>query len=61
MTRTLGVVDRAAFLAPIALAAGALTFAGGAFPAGLHRPPDAPTAYLTAALNAGLAVAALTG
>ncbi len=59
--RTLGVVDRAAFLAPIALAAGAVTVATGTYSAGLHRPPDAPTVYLTAAINAGLAVAALTG
>lgn len=61
VTRTLGVVDRASFLAPIALAAGAVMVASGTYSAGLHRPPAAPTVYLAAAVNAGLAVAALTG
>ncbi len=55
--RTLGVADDAAYLAGIALAAGALAAAAGAYPVGVHYPTAAPDAYLDAALDAGLEVA----
>ena len=58
VTRIVGVADLAAYLEAIALAAGALTL--GAFSPGAHRPAAAAEPYLSAALEAGLEVAAYT-
>jgi hypothetical protein len=55
-----GVADEQKHLAAIALAAGALAVAEGAYPPGIHRPSIAASAYLAAALRVGLGVAAYT-
>lgn len=59
-TRVIGVADHAEHLAAIALAAGAIAVAEGAYGPGLHRPDDNAEAYLAAALRVGLGVAAFT-
>lgn len=59
-TRTVGVSDLAVHLEALALAAGSLAVATGAYPAGIARPADAAAAYLFAALGAGLDVASFT-
>jgi hypothetical protein len=58
--RVVGVADDREHLAGIALAAGALAVLAGGFGAGVHRPADAPEAYLGAALQVGLGVAAFS-
>ena len=58
--RVVGVADHRGHLEGIALAAGALAILAGGFGSGLHRPGDAPEAYLAAALRVGLGVAAIT-
>jgi hypothetical protein len=55
--RIVGVADHRGHLDGIALAAGALAVAEGAFAPGLQRPGDSPEAFLTAALRVGLGVA----
>ena len=60
VTRLVGVADHADHLAGIALAAGAIAVATGAYGPGVRRPSDAAPAYLEAALRVGLGVAALT-
>ncbi len=55
-----GVADHAAHLDAIALAAGAIAVAEGAFPPGVHRPAVAAGAYLGTALRIGLGVATHT-
>lgn len=57
VTRIVGVADLATHLEALALAAGAITLAQGAFPLGMAEPKDAAEAYLTTALTAGLDVA----
>jgi hypothetical protein len=60
-TRIVGVADLAPHLEGLALAAGALAVASGAYPpGGLRRPADAAERYLGEALAAGLDVAAST-
>lgn len=59
-TRTVGVSDLAEHLEALALAAGVLAVAAGAYPAGTARPADAAADYLFAALGAGLDVASFT-
>lgn len=56
--RVVGVADQRDHLAAIALAAGAIAVARGGYPPGAHTPADNAEAYLTAALTAGLGVAA---
>ena len=58
--RLVGVADQRDHLEGIALAAGAIAVASGAFAPGGHTPADAPTAYLGAALGVGLGVAVHT-
>jgi hypothetical protein len=58
VTRIVGVADLDAHLEALALAAGAIALGRGAFPLGATTPIDAAEAYLAAALNAGLGVAA---
>ena len=58
--RVVGVADHAGHLEGLALAAGALAVAGGAYPPGLQWPTVAAKAYLECALQAGLAVATYT-
>ena len=58
--QVVGVADQGAHLAAIALAAGALAVAEGAYPPGVHRPAVAAEAYLGAALRIGLGVATHT-
>jgi len=58
--RLVGVADQRDHLAAIALAAGAIAVSRGGYPPGVHTPADNAEAYLTAALTAGLAVAAYT-
>lgn len=58
--RVVGVADHRGHLEGIALAAGTLAVLAGGFGPGLHRPGDAPEAYLSAALRVGLGVAAFT-
>jgi hypothetical protein len=60
LQRTVGVADDADHLAALALAAGALAVASGAYAAGVRHPADAADAYLAAALRVGLGVAAFT-
>jgi hypothetical protein len=60
MTRVVGVADLAPHLEALALAAGALAVAGGAFPPGTASPVEGAEAYLAAALRAGLDVAAFS-
>jgi len=55
-----GVADHAGHLGAIALAAGAIAVAEGAYPPGVHRPAAASEAYLGAALRIGLGVASYT-
>jgi hypothetical protein len=55
--RLVGVADQRDHLEGIALAAGAIAVASGAFAPGGHTPADAPPAYLGAALGVGLGVA----
>ena len=55
-----GVADLAAHLEAIALAAGALAVAEGAYPPGIHRPAVNADAYLGTALRIGLGVASHT-
>jgi hypothetical protein len=57
VTRVVGVADLAPHLEALALAAGAITAARGAYPIGVTMPEEAAEAYLTAALAAGLDVA----
>lgn len=57
--RIVGVADESNHLAAIALAAGAIAVAEGAFPAGRSGPRDASEAYLEATLRIGMAVATL--
>ncbi len=57
--RVVGVADHAGHLEGLALAAGALAAAAGAFPPGLQWPATEPE-YLNRALEAGLAVATFT-
>ncbi len=56
--RVVGVADDREHLEGIALAAGALAVVAGGFGPGVHRPEDAPEAFLGAALRVGLGVAA---
>ena len=56
--RLVGVADQRDHLAAIALAAGAIVVASGGYPRGVHTPADNAEAYLSAALTAGLGVAA---
>ena len=58
VTRIVGVADLAPHLEALSLAAGAITLARGDYPLGLTVPKDASDAYLSAALTAGLDVAA---
>lgn len=58
--RVVGVADDREHLSGIALAAGAIAVLGGGFGPGLHRPADAPEAFLGAALQVGLGVAAFS-
>lgn len=60
VTRVIGVADHGAHLAAIALAAGAIAAAEGAYAPGIRRPAEAADAYLAAALRVGLGVAAYT-
>jgi hypothetical protein len=60
VTRILGIADQATHLEALALTAGAVAVAGGAYGAGRRRPEDAPGEYLLAALRAGLDVASFT-
>lgn len=57
--RIVGVADEVDHLDAIALAAGVIAVAEGAYSPGLHWPRDAAEAYLTAALRVGMGVAAL--
>ena len=59
-TRIVGVADLAPHLEALALAAGALSVAEGAYGAGISGPAGAPEGFLAEALNAGLDVAAYT-
>ena len=59
-TRVVGVADLAPHLEAIALAAAALGAARGSYPPGTVAPTRAGEAYLRAALEAGLDVAAYT-
>lgn len=59
-TRIVGVSDLAPHLEALALAAGTLAVASGAYPPGVAAPVDAAEAYLAEALGAGLDVAAYT-
>jgi hypothetical protein len=58
--RLVGVADQRDHLGGIALAAGAIAVASGAFGPGGHIPSGAATAYLGAALGVGLGVAVHT-
>jgi hypothetical protein len=58
--RTVGVADDADHLSAIALAAGALAVASGAYAPGVQHPSSAADAYLAAALRVGMGVAAFT-
>jgi len=58
--QVVGVADHAAHLNAIALTAGALAVAEGAYPPGVHRPAVAADAYLSVALRIGLGVASHT-
>lgn len=60
VTRIVGVADLAPHLEAIALAAGTLAVATGAYAPGLRQPPDAAEAFLAEALGVGLDVAAST-
>lgn len=55
--RLVGVADQRDHLEAIALAAGAVAVASGAFTPGGHTPSEAATAYLGAAMGMGLGVA----
>jgi hypothetical protein len=57
LEQVVGVADHAAHLGAIALAAGALAVARGAYPPGVHRPAVSAEAYLDIALEIGLGVA----
>ena len=56
--RVIGVADHADHLNGIALAAGAIAVAEGAYTPGAHQPADNAEAYIAAALRIGLEVAA---
>jgi hypothetical protein len=56
----IGVADQGVHLAAIALAAGAIAVAEGAYPPGVHYPAVAADAYLGVALRIGLGVASHT-
>ena len=58
--QVVGVADLAPHLGAIALAAGALAVAEGAYPPGIHRPAVNAAAYLGTALRIGLGVASHT-
>jgi hypothetical protein len=58
VTRVVGVADHADHIAAIALTAGVVAVAEGAYRPGLRRPDENAEAYLAAALRIGLAVAA---
>jgi hypothetical protein len=58
--RTVGVADDEAHLRAIALAAGALCVAEGAYEPGVRRPADNAPAYLAASLRIGMDVASFT-
>ena len=58
--QVVGVADQKDHLAAIALAAGAIAVAQGAYPPGIHRPAVAAEAYLDIALRIGLFVATHT-
>lgn len=58
--RLVGVADQRDHLEAIALAAGAIAVAAGAYSPGVHTPVDNAEAFLAAALAAGLGVAAYT-
>lgn len=58
--RTVGVADDHDHLRAIALAAGVLAVAEGAYGPGVHRPGDSASAYLEAALRVGLDVASFS-
>jgi hypothetical protein len=58
ITRVIGIADSRVFLEPIALAAGVLAMGSGAISAGIHRPHEAPEAFVEAAVRSGLSVAA---
>lgn len=58
--RTVGVADDEAHLKAIALAAGALSVAEGAYGPGIQRPSNNAPAYLAAALRIGMDVASFT-
>ena len=60
VTRIIGIADQADHLEAIALAAGVLAVAEGAYAPGLQRPADNASAYLAAALRVGLGIAAFT-
>jgi hypothetical protein len=55
-----GVADLSSHLGAIALAAGAIAVAEGAYPPGIHRPAVNAGAYLGTALRIGLGVASHT-
>jgi hypothetical protein len=55
-----GVADQGTHLAAIALAAGAIAVAEGAYPPGVHYPAVAAEAYLAVTLRIGLGVASHT-
>ena len=57
VTRVVGVADLAVHLEALALVAGVLAVADGAYRPGLRSPADAPQAYLDRALRLGLEVA----
>ena len=56
--RLVGVADQRDHLEALALAAGAIAVATGSYGPGAHVPADNAAAYLSAALGAGLGVAA---
>lgn len=58
ITRVVGVADFAGHLEAIALAAGAVAAARGAYPQGIVTADEAAGSYLAAALAAGLDIAA---
>jgi hypothetical protein len=58
--RVVGFADHADHLAGIALAAGVIAVAEGAYRPGACRPVDAAEAYLAGALRVGLGIAAYT-
>ncbi|MDP8959654.1 MAG: hypothetical protein M3N51_10790 [Actinomycetota bacterium] len=60
VVRTLGVADDERHLQGVALAAGVLTLADGAYPPGLRWPAEASRAFLDRGLSLGLEVAAFT-